>query len=54
MFDPALQGLLGIDVAAAAKCSRPVQAKAAKIDGVKVSLLDAGHEIALAEVSRPP
>lgn len=49
MFDPALAGYWGsADVAAAtATFSQLIEAHAAKVDGVKVSLLDAGHEVAL-------
>ncbi len=49
MFDPALQGYWGSDdIPAATKVFADLlQAKASKIDGVKVSLLDAEHEIAL-------
>ena len=49
MFDPALQGYWGSDdIPAATKVFADLlDAKAAKIDGVKVSLLDARHEIAL-------
>ena len=49
MFDPALQGYWGSDdIPAATKVFADLlDAKASKIDGVKVSLLDAGHEIEL-------
>lgn len=49
MFDPALAGYWGsADVAAAtATFQQLIETHAAKVDGVKVSLLDAGHEVAL-------
>ena len=49
MFDPALQGYWGSDdIPSATKVFADLlHAKATKIDGVKVSLLDADHEIAL-------
>lgn len=49
MFDPALRGYWGdteID-AATATFRELVETHADKVDGVKVSLLDAGHEVAL-------
>ncbi|MGA7205616.1 MAG: DUF993 family protein, partial [Specibacter sp.] len=49
MFDPSLAGYWGspdID-AATATFSQLVDGHAEKVDGVKVSLLDAGHEVAL-------
>lgn len=49
MFDPALSGYWGsTDIAAATGTfNELIQANAAKVDGVKVSLLDAAHEVAL-------
>jgi hypothetical protein len=49
MFDPALRGYWGdVDIAAATTTFRRlVDAHADKVDGVKVSLLDAAHEVAL-------
>ncbi|MGO2540929.1 MAG: dihydrodipicolinate synthase family protein [Specibacter sp.] len=49
MFDPALAGYWGSDDVAAATAAfqQLIEAHAAKVDGVKVSLLDAGHEVAL-------
>ncbi len=49
MFDPALQGYWGhTDLDAAAVCLlRIVTEHAVRVDGVKVSLLDAGREVAL-------
>ncbi|MEO8222352.1 MAG: dihydrodipicolinate synthase family protein [Specibacter sp.] len=49
MFDPALAGYWGSqDVASAtATFQQLIDTHAAKVDGVKVSLLDAGHEVAL-------
>ena len=49
MFDPALAGYWGSYdvVAATATFQHLIEAHAAKVDGVKVSLLDAGHEVAL-------
>ncbi|MHA7304682.1 dihydrodipicolinate synthase family protein [Arthrobacter sp. TMN-49] len=49
MFDPALAGYWGSeDVAAAtATFQQFIETHAAKVDGVKVSLLDAGHEVTL-------
>jgi hypothetical protein len=49
MFDPALAGYWGsADVAqATATVLELIRANPAKVDGIKVSLLDAGHEIAL-------
>lgn len=49
MFDPALRGYWGstdID-SATATFVRLIEENADKVDGVKVSLLDAGHEVAL-------
>ena len=52
MFDPALAGYWGgADVAAATATFRElIDGSAAKVDGVKVSLLDAAHESALRAV----
>ncbi|MGB7364494.1 MAG: dihydrodipicolinate synthase family protein [Rhodococcus sp. (in: high G+C Gram-positive bacteria)] len=49
MFDPALEGYWGSTVVdeATATFRELIDAHAAKVDGVKVSLLDAQHEIAL-------
>ncbi|MEU4596872.1 dihydrodipicolinate synthase family protein [Nocardia sp. NPDC023988] len=49
MFDPALHGYWGNDdIATATETFRTlIENNRSKIDGVKVSLLDAGHEIAL-------
>ncbi|SEE49656.1 Protein of unknown function [Arthrobacter alpinus] len=49
MFDPTLAGYWGSnDIAAAtATFQQLIQTHATKVDGVKVSLLDAGHEVAL-------
>ena len=49
MFDPALAGYWGSDdvAAATATFSQLIETHTEKVDGVKVSLLDAGHEIAL-------
>lgn len=49
MFDPALAGYWGSDDVAAATATfqQLIETHGAKIDGVKVSLLDAGHEVAL-------
>lgn len=49
MFDPALAGYWGSDdiAAATATFQQLIEVHAAKVDGVKVSLLDAGHEVAL-------
>jgi hypothetical protein len=49
MFDPALTGYWGtIDLDAATEtCLQLLQSQASKIDGIKVSLLDADREIAL-------
>ncbi|MHA7271294.1 dihydrodipicolinate synthase family protein [Arthrobacter sp. HLT1-20] len=49
MFDPALAGYWGSDNVAAATATfqQLIETHAAKVDGVKVSLLDAGHEVAL-------
>jgi len=49
MFDPALAGYWGSDDVATATATflELVTAHADKVDGVKVSLLDAGHETAL-------
>ena len=57
MFDPALAGYWGSDDVAAATetFTGLVRDHAAKVDGVKVSLLDAGHETALrAELAALP
>ncbi|MET0453454.1 MAG: dihydrodipicolinate synthase family protein [Mycobacterium sp.] len=55
VFDPALRGYWGsADVAAATATFRQlIEENADKVDGVKVSLLDAGHEIALRRVLPP-
>src|SRR6185437_10616356 len=49
MFDPALAGYWGSDEVSAATVTfeQLIDTHAAKVDGVKVSLLDAGHEVAL-------
>ena len=49
MFDPALAGYWGSDdvEAATATFSQLIESHAGKVDGVKVSLLDAAHEVAL-------
>lgn len=49
MFDPALAGYWGSDDVATATATfqQLIETHAAKVDGVKVSLLDAGHEVAL-------
>ncbi|RZK85561.1 MAG: dihydrodipicolinate synthase family protein [Rhodococcus sp. (in: high G+C Gram-positive bacteria)] len=49
MFDPALQGYWGSEhiPTATEVFSGLIESHSSKIDGVKVSLLDAGHEIAL-------
>ena len=49
MFDPSLAGYWGSDDVAAATATfqQLIETHAAKVDGVKVSLLDAGHEVAL-------
>ncbi|PYI64879.1 dihydrodipicolinate synthase family protein [Arthrobacter livingstonensis] len=49
MFDPALAGYWGSDDVAAATATfrQLIAAHPDKVDGVKVSLLDAGHEVAL-------
>lgn len=49
MFDPALHGYWGsVDISDATAIFRGlIEAHATKVDGVKVSLLDASHEIAL-------
>ena len=49
MFDPALAGYWGSDDVATATGTflGLIRDNAAKVDGVKVSLLDAGHEVAL-------
>ena len=49
MFDPALTGYWGsTDVAAAMNsCCAIIDAHASKIDGIKISLLEAAHEIAM-------
>lgn len=49
MFDPSLAGYWGSDDVAAATATFQalIDTHAAKVDGVKVSLLDAGHEVAL-------
>ena len=55
MFDPALQGYWGSDdVAEATAVFRGlIEANSTKVDGVKVSLLDAQHEIALRRALPP-
>ncbi|MBO0677072.1 dihydrodipicolinate synthase family protein [Mycolicibacterium sp. S2-37] len=52
MFDPALRGYWGdVDIDAATAVFRElIEANVDKIDGVKVSLLDASHEVALRRV----
>ncbi|WP_026818689.1 dihydrodipicolinate synthase family protein [Arthrobacter castelli] len=52
MFDPALEGYWGsADIDVATKSFRAViEAHAGKVDGVKVSLLDAAHEVSLRAV----
>ena len=52
MFDPALAGYWGSDDVARATETflSLIRENAAKVDGVKVSLLDAGHEVALRAV----
>ncbi len=49
MFDPALAGYWGSENVAAATDTfkQLIEKHAAKVDGVKVSLLDAGHEVSL-------
>ncbi len=49
MFDPALAGYWGsADIPTAMDtCLRVIEANAAKVDGIKISLLDKGHEIAM-------
>ncbi len=49
MFDPALEGYWGArDIAAATEnCLRIINAHPAKIDGIKISMLDADLEIAM-------
>jgi len=49
MFDPALAGYWGSDDVAQATATflELIRGNADKVDGVKVSLLDAGHEVAL-------
>jgi uncharacterized protein DUF993 len=49
MFDPALEGYWGHDDldAATGVCLRVIRASAAKVDGIKVSLLDDAREIAM-------
>lgn len=49
MFDPALAGYWGSDDVASATATfrQLIATHADKVDGVKVSLLDAGHEVAL-------
>ncbi|MEV8181158.1 dihydrodipicolinate synthase family protein [Specibacter sp. NPDC078692] len=49
MFDPSLAGYWGSDDVATATATfqQLIETHAAKVDGVKVSLLDAGHEVAL-------
>lgn len=46
-FDPVLQGYFGVGDEAAATLIRIIQANADKVAGVKMSLLDAGAEIAV-------
>ncbi|TDP31063.1 dihydrodipicolinate synthase family protein [Nocardia ignorata] len=55
MFDPALHGYWGSDdIATATATFRTlIENNRSKIDGVKVSLLDAGHEIALRRALPP-
>jgi hypothetical protein len=49
MFDPALQGYWGAadHYAAMATCLEVIRRNAAKVDGIKISLLDKGKEIAM-------
>ena len=49
MFDPALEGYFGSrdHIAAMDSCVGVIEANAAKVDGIKLSLLDADKEIAL-------
>ncbi|MET0899314.1 MAG: dihydrodipicolinate synthase family protein [Mycobacterium sp.] len=55
MFDPALTGYWGdTDIAAATTTFRQlIESHADKVDGVKVSLLDAAHEVALRRALPP-
>lgn len=56
MFDPALKGYWGSnDVAPAMQTAVDViKANAAKVDGIKISLLDAGHEITMRRMLPAP
>jgi hypothetical protein len=55
MFDPALRGYWGATETAAATTTflQLIEANAGRVDGVKVSLLDAGHEVALRRALPP-
>jgi hypothetical protein len=55
MFDPALRGYWGATETAAATTTflQLIEAHPGKVDGVKVSLLDAGHEVALRRALPP-
>ena len=55
MFDPALEGYWGSDdlERATAVFRELIEANSSKVDGVKVSLLDAQHEIALRRALPP-
>jgi hypothetical protein len=55
MFDPALRGYWGATETAAATTTflRLIEAHPGKVDGVKVSLLDAAHEVALRRALPP-
>jgi hypothetical protein len=55
MFDPALRGYWGATETAAATTTflQLIEANANKVDGVKVSLLDAAHEVALRRALPP-
>ena len=55
MFDPQLVGYWGSrDVASAMEtCLKIISAHANRVDGVKISLLDAGHEIAMRRLLPP-
>jgi hypothetical protein len=55
MFDPALRGYWGDTETAAATTTflQLIEAHRGKVDGVKVSLLDAGHEVALRRALPP-
>jgi hypothetical protein len=55
MFDPALRGYWGATETAFATTTflQLIEAHSGKVDGVKVSLLDAGHEVALRRALPP-